>query len=144
MSTLDIALSGLTAASARLNVSAQNVANSQTDGPLPNVQPNSTVPLPAGSALPKVYAPLQLVQFSLPLSQGGGVETSTRTSSSPYLTAYAPNSPYADSTGQVATPNVDPITETVNQIEAVTQFKANLNVLKAGDEMLRAALKLTV
>jgi flagellar basal-body rod protein FlgC len=138
MSVFDIALSGMAAATARLNVTAQNVANTDTVGPVGSA-PNSP-----GPAAPPAYAPLQLVQFSTPISEGGGVETAVQTSANPTSTAYDPSSAYANAQGLVADPNVDLAMEAVNQIEAITQFKASLNVIKTGDEMLRAALKLTV
>jgi flagellar basal-body rod protein FlgC len=144
MSVFDIAISGIAAAAARLNVSAQNIVNSQTDGPLQDAQASSAATPASDPATPKVYAPLQLVQFSVPMSQGGGVGTTTRTNPNPSLAGYDPSAPYANAQGLVATPNVDLVTEAVSQIEALTQFKASLKVFKAGDDMMRAALSLTV
>ena len=139
MSVINIAASGMAAAMARLNVSAQNVANSQSNGALPDFQAT------AGAApAPTAYAPLQLSQLSLPLSQGGGVGTQVTTSPNGQQTTYDPSASYADSRGLVATPNVDPAIEAVNQIEALNQFKASVNVFKVGEEMMAAALKLTV
>ena len=139
MSVINIAASGMAAAMARLNVSAQNVANSQSNGALPDFQGANG----AAAAAPVAYAPLQLSQFSLPLSQGGGVQTQVTTSPNPQQTTYDPSASYADSRGLVATPNVDPAIEAVNQIEALNQFKASVNVFKVGEEMMAAALKLT-
>jgi flagellar basal-body rod protein FlgC len=140
MSVINIAASGMAAAMARLNVSAQNVANSQSNGALPDFQAaNGTT-----AAVPTAYAPLQLSQFSLPLSQGGGVQTQVSTSPNLQQTAYDPSASYADARGLVATPNVDPAIEAVNQIEALNQFKASVNLFKVGEEMMAAALKLTV
>jgi flagellar basal-body rod protein FlgC len=138
MSVINIAASGMAAAMARLNVSAQNVANSQSNGSLPDFQAAS------GTTAPTAYAPLQLSQFSLPLSQGGGVQTQVTTSPNPPQAAYDPSAAYADSRGLVATPNVDPAIEAVNQIEALNQFKASVNLFKIGEEMMATALKLTV
>ena len=141
MSVINIAASGMAAAMARLNVSAQNVANSQSNGALPDFQATAG----AGAApAPTAYAPLQLSQFSLPLSQGGGVQTKVTTSPNPQQTTYDPSASYADARGLVATPNVDPAVEAVNQIEALNQFKASVNVFKVGEEMMAVALKLTV
>ena len=141
MSVINIAASGMAAAVARLNVSAQNVANSQTDGAL-----GATFSTPAAgptppAAAPQAYAPLQLAQFSLPLSQGG-VQTETTASPNPYQTAYDPAASYANSQGLVAAPNVDPVTEALNQIESVNQFKASANLFKIGEELDQTTLKL--
>lgn len=141
MSVINIAASGMAAAMARLNVTAQNVANSQSNGALPDFQATAGT---GAAAPPTAYAPLQLSQFSLPLSQGGGVQTQVTTSPTPQQTAYDPSASYADSRGLVATPDVDPAIEAVNQIEALTQFKASVNLFKVGEEMMTAALKLTV
>ncbi len=39
-------------------------------------------------------------------------------------------------------PAVDEGTETANRMQALTQFKANLQSLLAGDDMFKAALKI--
>ncbi len=143
MSVFDIAASGLNAAAARLNVSAQNVANSQTDGSLRAAQAVSAATPAADPATPKVYAPMQLVQFSTPYGRGAGVRTKT-VSGGGYQAAYDPSAPYADSDGLVAEPDVDPVTEALNQIEAVNQFKANVKVFQAAADMTKSILSLKV
>ena len=143
MSIFDIAASGMNAAVARLNVSAQNVVNSQTDGAVRAAQAVSAATPAADPATPKVYAPMQLVQFSTPFSRGGGVKTRA-VSTERSQTAYDPSSPFADSEGLVAEPDVDPATEALNQIEAVNQFKANIKAFQAADEMSKTLLSLKV
>jgi len=142
MSVINIAASGMTAAMARLNVSAQNVANSQTYGALGATASTPAGSPPAAGVAPQAYAPLQLAQFSLPLSQGGGVQTQTTASPNPYQTAYDPSASYANSQGLVAAPNVDPVTEALNQVESVDQFKASVNLFKIGEELDQTTLKL--
>ena len=88
-----IALSGLNAASQRLQVSASNVANSQTTGALPNA--DGTVP--AGA--PTAYAPLELVQTA---SAGGGTQTSVTTARPATTATFDPQSPFANQDGLVA------------------------------------------
>ena len=71
MSTIStIALSGMTAAARRLDVSASNVANAESTGALPAA--NGT--LPPGA--PQAYAPLRLIQTE---SAGGGTQTTVAT-----------------------------------------------------------------
>ncbi len=135
MSVLSVSLSGMAAATARLNVSAQNVANSLTSGALPDA--------PAFKAgAPTPYQPQQLVQFSLGAQQGGGVTTRIQAQPDGVQTGYDPGASYANAQGMVAMPNVDLGVETVNQIQALQQFKANLKVFEAGDDMLKTALNL--
>ena len=135
MSVLSVSLSGMAAATARLNVSAQNVANSLTSGALPDA--------PAFKAgAPTPYQPQQLVQFSLGADQGGGVTTRVETQPGAVETGYDPTASYANAQGMVAMPNVDPAVELVNQMQALQQFKANLKVFETSNDMLKAALNL--
>ena len=142
MSVFGIAASGLAAAESRLNVSAQNVVNSQTDGPLQQAQTASAATPAADPATPKVYQPMQLVQIALPLQNGGGVSTVVAPHPGAVQAAYDPSASYADAHGMVAAPDVDPAQEAVSQIEALNQFKASVQVLQNGGDMLKAVLNL--
>jgi flagellar basal-body rod protein FlgC len=129
-----IALSGLNAASRRLQVSASNVANAQSTGALPNA--DGTVP--AGA--PQAYAPLELVQTA---SAGGGVQTSV-TAVTPSTTAvFDPQASFANQDGLVASPNVDLAQEFVGQLLASYSYAANATVLKADDRMTQSLLDIT-
>ncbi len=139
MSVLSVSLSGIQAAVAKLNVSAENVANSQTTGALPDAPPSATSSTPGA---PTVYQPKELASFSVAGSLGGGVTTTVRPSLNKPEYAYAPSASYANAQGLVASPNVDPAVEAVNQIESLQQFKANLKVFQTGEEMMAIALNL--
>lgn len=129
-----IALSGLNAASRRLQVSASNVANAQSTGALPDA--DGTVP--AGA--PQVYAPLELVQTA---SAGGGVQTSV-TAVTPSSTAvFDPQASFANQDGLVASPNVDLAQEFVGQLLASYSYAANATVLKTDDRMTQSLLDIT-
>ncbi|HSY55141.1 MAG TPA: flagellar basal body protein [Bradyrhizobium sp.] len=129
-----IALSGLNAASRRLQVSASNVANSQTTGALPNA--DGTVP--AGA--PTAYTPLALVQTA---SAGGGVQTSVTTVTPPTTAVFDPQASFANQDGLVAAPNVDLAQEFVGQLLASYSFAANAAVLKADDRNTKALIDIT-
>jgi flagellar basal-body rod protein FlgC len=129
-----IALSGLNAASRRLEVSASNVANSQTTGALPNA--DGTVP--AGA--PVAYTPLALVQTE---SAGGGVQTSVTTVTPPTTAVFDPQASFANQDGLVAAPNVDLAQEFVGQLLASYSFAANAAVLKADDRNTKALIDIT-
>src|SRR5665213_1834627 len=108
-----IALSGMTAATRRLDVSASNVANAMSTGALPNADGT----LPAGA--PRAYAPLDVVQTA---SAAGGTQT-TVTTATPSTTAVSdPQAPFADPNGLVAAPNVDLSQEMVGQMLASYSF----------------------
>ena len=129
-----IALSGLNAASRRLEVSASNVANSQTTGALPNA--DGTVP--AGA--PTAYTPLALVQTA---SAGGGVQTSVTTVTPPTTAVFDPQASFANQDGLVAAPNVDLAQEFVGQLLASYSFAANVAVLKTNDQNTKSLLDIT-
>jgi flagellar basal-body rod protein FlgC len=129
-----IAVSGLNAAARRLQVSASNVANSQTTGALPNA--DGTVP--AGA--PTAYAPLALVQTA---TAGGGVQTSITTVTPSTTAVFDPQAPFANQDGLVAAPNVDLAQEFVGQLLASYSFAANAAVLRADDRMTKSLIDIT-
>lgn len=111
MSSIGPALSGMLAATARLDASAQRIAGVR----------------PIGQA-----APAQPVQ-----------SPSTQGSTTGSAAAAAPKRPL--SAGYFFTPEPDepdPAKEKLEQMQALNQFKANLQSLLAGDQMSRAALKI--
>ncbi|MBV8651337.1 MAG: flagellar biosynthesis protein FlgC [Alphaproteobacteria bacterium] len=124
-SIYSIALSGLNAASLRLDASASNVANIDSDGTVPD-------PKTGAVGAPAPYQPLDVAQE--PLTTGGTVANVTSRQPA-YTVQYSPWSPYADPNGLVGAPNVDLATEAVNQITAVNAYKANLQVIKVADEI---------
>jgi flagellar basal-body rod protein FlgC len=128
-----IALSGMNAATRRLDVSASNVANAMSDGALTNA--DGTVP--AGE--PTAYAPLELVQTA---SAGGGTQTTVTTATPSTTTVYDPEASYANQSGLVAAPNVDLSQEMVSQAIASYSFAADAMVLKADDRMSKTLLNI--
>jgi flagellar basal-body rod protein FlgC len=130
-----IAVSGMNAASRRLEVSASNVANARSTGALPNA--DGTLP----SGAPKAYSPLELVQTDV---AGGGTQTTITTASSPTSASYDPSAPFANKDGLVASPNVDLAQEMISQLVAKYSFAANARVLTASDEMSRTVIDMKV
>jgi flagellar basal-body rod protein FlgC len=130
-----IALSGMNAATRRLDVSASNVANVMTTGALPDA--DGTVP--AGA--PQAYDPLELVQTA---SAGGGVQTSVTTAKPSTIAVSDPQAPFANQNGLVAAPNVDLAQEFVGQMLASYSFAANATVMKADNRMTETLLDITV
>jgi flagellar basal-body rod protein FlgC len=129
-STLAIAVSGLAAASLRLEVSAGNIANMSDTGPLPGAG------APKAAGFPPAYVPLRVNQIDV---AGGTAATVTGVSPS-YVPSYDPGAPYADKNGLVAAPNVDLANEVIQQITARYAFAANARVIGAASEMMRAVL----
>jgi flagellar basal-body rod protein FlgC len=127
------AISGLAASTAELDASASNVANAQSVGQLSGSGwgPATAV----GSA--QAYQPVAALQYA---AAGGGVATRFAPVSPATRPAYDPQSPDADAEGLVAAPNVDPVQERVNQIEALNAYKANVTVLEVSDQMQQSLL----
>jgi flagellar basal-body rod protein FlgC len=133
MSILSIAASGLVAASRRLEVSAGNVANISSSGPLPDA--------PNAAGFPAAYAPLRVDQVDV---AGGGTAATVSTVSPSYVPRYDPSAPYADKNGLVAAPNVDLANEAVQQITARIEFAANAKVIEIESKMMKTLLDIKV
>lgn len=126
-----IALSGMTAATRRLAVSASNVANIASTGALPD----ASGAVAAGA--PRAYAPLVVVQTA---SAGGGTATSVATATPSTTAVSDPQTPFANASGLVAAPNVDLSQEMISQLIASYSFAAGAATMKADDRMAKALL----
>jgi flagellar basal-body rod protein FlgC len=131
-SVSSIALSGLSAASLRLQVSAGNVANALDQGPLPGSSQSGNYP--------DAYVPKRVDQVA---RADGGVDARVRDASPAFVQAYDPSAPYADGSGFVASPNVDLASEIVQQLTAKISFAANAQLVKADHKMTASLLDIT-
>ena len=112
---LHSAVSGLRAASKRLEVSASNTVNAQSEN----------------------YTPGRVVQTALVLS---GVKAEAIPVSPPTVPVYDPQSPTADADGIVQRPNVALESEMVEQKLAQRAFEANLRTVETADRMTKTVL----
>jgi flagellar basal-body rod protein FlgC len=124
VNSISIALSGLEAASKKLNASASNIANIQTVGSLED-----------GKQAP--YTPLTTTQTAISDGNGNplGVRTEYAPKSQPFIPSYEPDSPFANAEGIVGVPNVDLGEEAVNTIFAKLAYKASISIIKAQEEL---------
>jgi flagellar basal-body rod protein FlgC len=122
-----IAVSGMAAAALRLQVSANNVANARSAGPLPG-SANS-------AGFPAAYVPARVDQVDM---AGGGTSATVGTISPGAVPAYDPTAPYADGNGMVASPNVDLASEIIQQLLARYSFAANAQVVRTDAQMTAA------
>ena len=113
---MNIAASGMQAASARVEAAASNIVNMDSSG----------------------YQPVSVAQSPAP---DGGVSASLQPVTPATLLAYNPASPYANLQG--SQPNVDTATEIVNMKEASYDFRASLQAYKASSEMFKTLLDAT-
>ena len=128
-----IAVSGMNVATLRLQVSAENVANAFTEGPLPG----------AGnpSGFPGAYVPLRVEQVD---TAGGGTSASVVAVTPSYVSTYDPSAPFADGKGMVASPNVDLANEAAQQIMARYSYAADAAVVRIDSQMTSTLLDTVV
>lgn len=134
---MNIAVSGLGAASLRLTASASNIANMRTRGPLPATPPSQDVPQGPG----QVYQARRVEQVANP---DGGVSASLQASLPSWRTAFDPHAPYANADGLVAEPDVDIAGEFVNMIQARAAFGASLAVIRTVNQNEKSLFDLII
>ncbi len=151
MSTLSIAASGLSAASLRLDVTASNIANALTTGPLPATDGSNSGAGNSNNAGNSnsssnfsAYVPLQVNQVDQTNgSAPGGTSAVVSTVSPSFVPQYDPGSPFANQDGLVAAPNVDLASQFVQLLTAKYSFAANAKVVQAYDNTQRSLLDIT-
>jgi flagellar basal-body rod protein FlgC len=132
MSISSIALSGMMAASTRLQVAANNIANASSSGPSPSSS--------NAADYPAAYSAQRVDQVNI---QGGGTRAIVRNASPATTSEYDPSAPYADSNGMVAGPNVDIAGEAVQLLSARVSFAMNAPVMRTQSQMMRSLLDVT-
>lgn len=125
--TMGIALSGVNAASRRLEVSGGNVANAFSTVGKTN----------DGTFVNNPYRAQRTVQTSV---EGGGVRSQVVEDPNPTVRVFDPSSPVAAEDGTVEVPNVSLDEEVVQQQLASYDFQANLKVIKTQQELDRSLL----
>ena len=118
VSAINIALTGLDAASKHLDASASNIANLDTVGSV--------------DGKPAAYTPVTAVQSSI---SNGGVQTNIIPKTDAFTPSYQPDSPFANQDGIVNVPNIDLAGEAVNLQLAKVAYKANAEVIKVAQDL---------
>jgi flagellar basal-body rod protein FlgC len=129
----DIAGSALNAQTARMNLTASNMANADS----------------ASSSIGTTYRARQPV-FQAMLDAtlgsgagGGGVHLAGIVESkAPLRQEYQPGHPLANAEGYVFLPNVNTVEEMANMISASRSYQTNLEVINAAKQMLQRTLAL--
>jgi flagellar basal-body rod protein FlgC len=144
MSTLSIATSGLSAASLRLEVTASNIANTRTTGPLPasgGSNASGGTGNSSNSSNFSAYVPLQVNQVDQTSgSTPGGTTAVVSTVSPSFVPQFDPSSPFANQDGLVAAPNVDLASQFIQLLTAKYDFAANAKVIQAYDNTQKSLL----
>jgi len=132
ISAVDIALSGLKAQRARMNVIASNIANA------------FSTRTPNGGAYRRqmvVFRGEQLTPTVDPSKYGVRVKR-IATDVSPLRTVYRPGHPDANADGYVQYPNVDLAVEMVDLVSAQRAYEANVSVVVSHKRMIQNALEI--
>ena len=121
----------MAAASQRLQVSAENVANASSDGPTSSASPA------VQAQYAPAYAAQQVDQFATADGGTGTVVTDVQPAT---VTAYDPTAPFADANGDVASPNVDTASQAIQQATASYDFAMNALVMRVYSQMMKQLL----
>jgi flagellar basal-body rod protein FlgC len=129
----DIAGSGLSAQSVRLNTVASNLANADAVGSDP-------------AKIYKARHPVfEAVRSALASKDGAApavrVKEITESKAEP-TQRYEPGNPLADANGYVYAPNVNVVEEMVDMISASRAYQNNVEVLNTSKELMLATLRL--
>jgi len=128
--TLQLSAKGMTAQSTRLQVIAQNLANSDTTGSSPGADPYRRKTVVFSNTLDR----------SLDTTSVSVRQIVPDTSAFPRR--FDPSNPAADTTGYVKTPNVNSFVEIMDMKEAQRSYSANLNVMEATRGMMNRTVDL--
>jgi flagellar basal-body rod protein FlgC len=138
MIATNIALSGVQASVARINVSAQNVANANTTGETVKAV---TAANAIGKTVNHAYQPIAIYQAA---AAAGGVNAKPVPAVPGTGPRYDPESEDADEDGNIEAPDVDFASEDVEQRKGLFSFRANLSVIKTEDRMMGSLLDMRV
>ena len=132
---LGISSTGLTAQRLRMDVTAENLANAQSVGyRRKDVVVRET---PSGDGFSGVLA------GAMGSPAGSGVEVEQiAQDNTPGRRVYDPGNPAADRQGYVRMPNVNPVTEMVDLIDASRAYESNVTAMQAAKQMFSKTLDL--
>jgi flagellar basal-body rod protein FlgC len=128
----DIAGSGLSAQSVRLNTVASNLANADSVSGDPNKVYRARHPV-----FEAVRAALNSKDGNAAVKVNGIMENTA-----PATARYEPGNPIADAQGYVYAPNVNVVEEMVDMISASRAYQNNVEVLNTSKELMLATLRL--
>ncbi len=132
----DVAGSGMSAQTTRLNLVASNMANAETVSSSTNETYRARQPVFAA-----VLQGAMTQQNSNSSAKGvrvlGVVE-----SQAPLRTEYAPQHPMANKDGYIFKPNVNVVEEMANMMSASQSYKNNVEMLNTAKQLLQETLKI--
>jgi flagellar basal-body rod protein FlgC len=128
----DIAGSGMSAQSVRLNTTASNLANADSVSGDPNQVYKAKHPL------------FEAIRNGLgkDAASSGVAVSGIFENQAPPSARYEPGNPLADVNGYVYAPNVNSVEEMVDMISASRSYQNNVEVMNTAKEMMLATLRL--
>ncbi len=128
--SMRIAGSGMSANSARLRVTSENIANAQSTGATPGSDPYQRKTITFENVLDDVA--------------GGDVVrvADVGTDEAPFTVEHDPGNPAADEKGFVKLPNVNLVLEMADMREANRGYEANLQVVKQSRDLISMTIDL--
>ncbi len=134
-SIFDIAGSGMTAQSIRLNAISSNIANAESVGR--TAEDTYKAKLPLFSAIQKKIA----LDGSIHASNGVQV-LDVVDSKDPPLLRYEPNHPFADKNGYVSYPNISVVEQMTDMLSASRSMQSNIDVFDTAKTLMQRMLAL--
>ncbi len=125
---LDVAATGLSAQRIRMSVLSSNMANA-----------NTTRTEDGGPYRKKNVIFKQVLQGE---HKGGVQVDKIYEDTKPPRLQYDPTHPDANEEGYVAMPNISPVEEMVNMLEAARAYESNLTILQSAKQLSTAALEI--
>jgi flagellar basal-body rod protein FlgC len=138
---LGISGSGLTAQRLRMDVTAENLANAQSTKDA-NGQPYRRKEVVLQEVTSGFGAALQSAQAGSSPAGAGVQVAGVVADATPGRRIYDPGHPDADPQGYVTMPNVNPVTEMVDLIDASRAYEANVTAMQAAKQMFSKSLDL--
>lgn len=133
-SIFDIAGSGMSAQTTRLNLVASNMANAETTSSSINETYRARQP---------VFATVLQNSMKAQADSAKGVQVlGVVESQAPLRQEYAPQHPMANADGYIFKPNVNVVEEMANMMSASQSYKNNVEMLNTAKQLLQETLKI--
>lgn len=137
-SIFDVAGSGMTAQSVRLNTTASNIANAESASSSTGEAYKGRHPVFSTRLIQQMQGGM-----SLPQSGAVGVEVAGIVESDAEMQQrYEPDHPLANDEGYVFYPNVNVVEEMTNMISASRSFQVNVEVMNSAKQMVQRVITL--
>jgi len=130
LNTIMIAASGMRAQSQRIQVIAQNLANSESTAPGPGQDPYRRQIPTFQNELDRELGVRRVRMGEIIEDQGA------------FGSRFDPNHPAADEEGYIQTPNVNSLIEMMDMRQAQRSYEANLNMISTARSMMMRTLDL--